>query len=262
MWNDLRGFLWLLKLGAVVNLYFLAKTYAPPLVFADAHVLIPAQLLFAVSAFRCLFPVRYENNVVFHDSPLSSIFLTRTLATCSEVALIYQLAYLIRLLNSDRIGWVDTLSWCMVAQVVVSQGFVWGAILSGRLRLYFYEELGWWLIYMANTIASIYLYATVDDFAGRDLLILLNLLFGAVYLPWQLLHLRALIKEAQLNEARKTSPPHVSLEAIKSGLHDSIYARNPTCDPQAWGGLIGATWMTAYWATLIPAWAYLIALKA
>ena len=45
----------------------------------------------------------------------------------------------------------------MVVQVVISQGFVWGAILTERLALYFYEELGWAIIFAANTIASAYL---------------------------------------------------------------------------------------------------------
>ena len=112
----------------------------PPLVSVEPKVLIPAQILFVVSAFRCLFPNRYTNNAVFHDSPLSSIFLTRFFATFSEVAYIYLFAYLIRLLNFNQVIWVNFLSWLMVFQVVISQFFVWCAILTGRLKLYFYED--------------------------------------------------------------------------------------------------------------------------
>ena len=103
-----------------------------------------------MSAFRCLFPNQYKGNVVFHDTPLSSIFLTRLLATFAEVAFIYQLSHVLRLLNVDRLGWVDALSWLMVVQVVISQLFVWGAILTGRLALYFWEELGWAVLVAAN----------------------------------------------------------------------------------------------------------------
>ena len=81
MFQDFTIFLWLLKLGALVNLYFLANTVVPPGNAVDPHLLVPAQILFAVSAFRCLFPNQYKGNVVFHDTPLSSIFLTRLLAT-------------------------------------------------------------------------------------------------------------------------------------------------------------------------------------
>ena len=154
MLQDFTIFLWLLKLGALVNLYFLANTLVPPASAVDPHLLVPAQILFAVSAFRCLFPNQYKGNVVFHDTPLSSIFLTRLLATFAEVAFIYQLSHVLRLLNVDRLGWVDALSWLMVAQVVISQCFVWGAILTGRLALYFWEELGWAILVAANAVAS------------------------------------------------------------------------------------------------------------
>ena len=42
----------------------------------------------------------------------------------------------------------------MVAQVVICQGFVWTAIITERHELYFFEESGWLLIFLANTIAS------------------------------------------------------------------------------------------------------------
>ncbi len=56
----------LLKLGAIVNLYFLAMTLGSGA--ADPYVVLPALILFAVSAYRCLYPVRYEHDVVFHAS--------------------------------------------------------------------------------------------------------------------------------------------------------------------------------------------------
>ncbi len=254
MKSDLKIFLWALKLGALVNLYFLGQTLVPPLVSADAHVLIPARILFAVSAFRCLFPVRYKDNIVFHDSFLSSVFLTRLFATFSEAALIYQLAYVLRLLNVDRVGWVEALSWWMVVQVVVSQCFVWGTILTGRLKLFYYEELGWALIYALNTVASVYLYATGDNLGGRELLLQLNLLFGVVYLPWQFIHLRVLRADARRRGAR----PGVTWNTLAKGMHQSIHTKNQTSKSEAWGGLVGITWMASYWATLIPMWVYTI----
>jgi hypothetical protein len=133
MFQDFTIFLWLLKLGVLVNLYFLANTLVPPGNTVDPRLRVPAQILFAVSGFRCLFPNQYKGNVVFHDTPLSSIFLTRLLATFAEVAFIYQLSQVLRLLNVGRVGWVDALSWMMVVLVVICQLFVWGGILTGRL---------------------------------------------------------------------------------------------------------------------------------
>jgi hypothetical protein len=262
MLGDFTVVLWLLKLGALVNLYFLVSTFALPS-GADLQIVAPAQILFGVSAFRCLFPCRYLDNVVLHDSPFSSIFLTRVLATFAEVAYIYQFSHVIRLLNADDVDWVDALSWVMVFQVVVSQGFVWGAILTGRLGLYFWEELGWMVIFSANTLASAHLYASVETLGTGEILLQLNLLFGLFYLPWQVVHLRALRAEARAageNADAETAEPrtHPSRELLAEGLRRSLHVRKRTTDAAAWGGWVGLTWMVAYWATLIPLWVHVV----
>jgi len=256
MGNDYTIHLWLLKLGALVNLYFLANTHALRSGEADPHIVIPAQILFAVSGYRCLFPNRYKDNVVLHASPLSSTLVTRVLATFAEVAWIYQFSHVIRLLNLEQVGWVEALSWLMVFQVVLSQLFVWGAILTGRLSLYFYEELGWALIFLANTIASAYLYLTVDALGSRETLLQLNLLFGLAYLPWQLNHLRVLRADARKRDETGEPNARVTRELIASHLQKSLYEWNRATDAASWGGLVGLTWMTAYWATLIPIWVH------
>src|SRR5690242_7124803 len=88
-------------------------------------------------------------------------------------------------------NWVTAISWLMVAQVVISQGLVWAAIVIERSDFYYYEELGWGLIFFANMIASAYLYV-IGSVADKKVLLQLNLLFGIVYLPWQVIHLTAL----------------------------------------------------------------------
>ena len=102
-------------------------------------------------------------NAVLHKSFLSSVFLTRFLATFVEVAYIYQFSYLIRLINSDQIPLVDVLSWLMVVQVIASQCFVWGAILTQKQTFYFYEELGWGVIFSINTVVSAILYVALGN---------------------------------------------------------------------------------------------------
>jgi hypothetical protein len=250
--------LWALKLGALANLYFLANTFALGSGVVDPHIVIPAQILFAVSGYRCLFPNRYKENVVLHASPLSSTLVTRVLATFAEVAWIYQLSHVVRLLNLEHIAWVDALAGVMVIAVLISQLFVWGAILTGRLSLYFYEELGWAVIFVANTIASACLYLTVDALGERETLLHLNLLFGLVYLPWQLIHLRALRADARaLDEVGDPHAP-VTRQLVADHLHRSLFEWKRATDAASWGGLVGLTWMTAYWATLIPMWVYQI----
>jgi len=254
MRNDFTVFLWLLKLGVFVNMYFLANTPALRAGETDPHIVIPAQILFVVSGYRCLFPNRYTDNVVLHASVLSSTLVTRVLATFVEVAWIYQFSHVIRLLNLEAVDWVDTLSWLMVLQVIISQLFVWAAILTGRLSLYFYEELGWAVIFVANTIASAFLYASIDALGGRETLLQLNLLFGLVYLPWQFIHLRALRADALKRDGTAERPTDITREFVANNLRRSFHERNRTTDAASWGGLVGLTWMTAYWATLIPMW--------
>jgi hypothetical protein len=248
MSTDFTVQLWLLKLGSVINLCLLANTFALPSSVADAHIVVPARIFFVVSAYRCLFPVRYEHEVVFHDSPFSSIFLTRLFATFSEVTYVYQFSYVLRRLNVNHVGWVDALTWVMVLQVLVSQALVWGAILTERFALYFYEELGWANIFGINTVLSGYLCATALGLGGARVLLYLSLLFGALYLPWQFFHLKALRAQARRSDASPAS------RTLAQGLARSLRARNPRRDAASWGGLIGLTWMMGYWATLLPLW--------
>jgi hypothetical protein len=256
MTKDFTIFLWLLKLGAPFNLYFLAATLTSRPDGFDPHIVVPAQILFAVCAYRCLFPNRYKDNVVLHESVLSSTLVTRLFATFAEVAWIYQFSHVLRLLNLENVGWVDGFSWLMVFAVGISQLFVWGAILTGRLSLYFYEELGWAVIFVANTLCSAYLALTVDDLGNRELLLHLNLLFGLVYLPWQGIHLRALRADAKKRDEASEPNTEVTRVPTTSHLYRSLHERNRATDSASWGGLVGLTWMTAYWATLIPLWVH------
>ena len=107
--------LWLLKLGALINLYFIVTTPSPFAANADVLLVGSAQFVFWASAYRCLFPVHYEHDVVFHDSVFSSIFVTRFLATIKEIAFIYLMSVVLRALNTDHIAWIDALSWLMSA---------------------------------------------------------------------------------------------------------------------------------------------------
>jgi hypothetical protein len=146
----------------------------------------------------------------------------------------------------------------MVAQVAISQGFVWGAILTGRLALYFWEELGWALLVAANAVASAGLWPSRASLGDAAIFLPINLLFGLVYLAWQVPNLRLQIADAR--QAGETLRPvtRVSWERLAEGMRRALRERNPTTDATAWGGLIGLTWMTGYFATLLPVWAHRI----
>src|SRR5262245_32228016 len=147
------------------------------------------------------------------------------LATLAEVAFIYQLSHVLRLLNVDRVGWVDAFSWLMVMLVVVSQVFVWSAILTGRLALYFWEELGWTMLVAANAVASADLYATRHARGDAAVLIHMNLLFALVYLAWQVPNLKLQIADARRAGESLQPLARVSWKMLAEGLRRS--ARGP-----------------------------------
>ena len=219
------------------------------------QLIIPARIFFLVSIYRCLFPVNYIGNIIFHSSFFSSIFLTRLFATCSEIAMIFQISYLIRLFNVNNIYLIDVLSSLMVVLVVFSQFFVWVAILKRKSIYYFYEEIGWFIIYAINTTVSIYLYFQLYLLNSVHLLIVLNILFGFFYLPWQILHLNYLRKN--IREVNENNFNRITYK-LSTGLFNSLTSKNISVKLEDWGGFIGMTWMTAYWATIMPLWIYVI----
>src|SRR5262245_50147338 len=257
MRGDYTIFLWLLKLGALPNLYFLANTVAIATVLpgADARVIIAALIFFSVSIYRCLSPVHYEHYVVFHDSAVSSVFITRLLATFSEVAYIFLLAQVLQKANVDNVGWVNAVARLMVVQVVVCQACVWVAILTERFQFYFYEELGWLFMYGANSIVSAFLY---EPPTGRDCLLILNVVFGVLYAPFQIVNLWKV--HAQVKAHGDTGAAW-TVDRFATGLRRSIRVKNRRTDAASWGGIVGAIWMAGYWATLLPLWVYAIVLS-
>ena len=141
--------------------------------------------------------------------------------------------------------------------MVVSQCFVWGAIVTGRFGLYFWEELGWAVLIAANAAASAALWPERDALGDAGILLTLNLLFAAVYLVWQVPNLR--LQRADARRARQTrsrcacaGPP------LREGLRRSLHERHATTDATAWGGLVVLLWMAGYFATLLPLWAHTI----
>jgi len=118
--------------------------------------------------------------------------------------------------------------------------------------LCFYEELCWEILFVANTLASAYVRFTLPDGGPAASLLNFNLAFGVVYLPWQVIHLKV-----ELADARAAPPSKRPLGArLREGLSRALFGRNPARSFAAWKGWVGLTWMSAYWATVIPLWVY------
>ena len=242
-----------LVLGALLNIWLLYETAGSE---APLPVLVPARIFFVVSAFRCTFPCRYKGNVVLRDTWLSSIILTRTLATIAEVSWIYQLAWL-GLALSPASWEIFFLAVGMMVSVVLAQGCVWIAVLSNTNSLMYWEELGWAAIFVLNTLINV---VVVSPPASLDGPRLVSLCFGCVYLPYQLLlHVPKLYADRRVEKHASRSSasigvgtgvcPVVSWQSARR----ATYFRAPTTDWQRWGGFVGAVWMVCYWG-LLPLW--------
>ncbi|MCR9096990.1 MAG: hypothetical protein NXI30_22440 [bacterium] len=253
---DLTPFLHALKLGTITNVAFLIHALSIPADRRDPLLVIPGAILFAVSAWRCCLPNRYEGNVVLHDTVLSSAFVTRVLATFSEVAYVSFFAVaLMRLDPTGRPG-VQAIAIFMVAAATISQGFVWTAILTDRYRLYVYEEIGWLVLFAGHTVGAGWLFFDDPTDAGTRSLLVLALVFGAGYLPWQLFHLRFLVREAR--EQERDPAPGGGDTSISQRVRATLFVRERATSSEAWGGIIGVTWMAAYWVLVIPVWMHVI----
>ena len=248
--------LWILKVGVLVNVYFLFQTFNEPFSSLDPYLLIPAQILFLISAYRCMFPVNYSSHAVLHDNIFSSVFITRFFVTFVEISYIYMFSYVIRIINNYELLIVDIFSLLMVIQVSISQFFVWTAILTKNENLYFYEEIGWFIIFLLNFLCSAIILLTLKVFNNFEILLYLNLLFGIGYLPWQIFHLKSI--KARVNKLKNDNSGNYIRTTLVQGFKYSLKKRVVSHNPEDWGGMIGFTWMLNYFVTLIPVWVYFI----
>ena len=92
-----------IKIGSISNAMLLYLTFYLNL-DAPSYSLTPARIFLFVNMFRCTFPNHFHNKIVLHDTLLSSIWITRFLATFSEVIFMYTLSALARDLNLIRDG--------------------------------------------------------------------------------------------------------------------------------------------------------------
>jgi len=245
-----------LILGAALNAYL---AYVCFVTMADHNrsALVPAQIFVVVCGYRCAFPNRYNNSVVLWDTWLSSLFLTRVLATFAEIAWIWQLAWFLREQGGSLSTLIAVGSWIMVASCVVAQCCVWSALLFETKGLMFYEEALWTAMFVINTAASAQLYVEgASD--GYETLLVISIVFGLLHLPFQLCgHLPDLAGEPRGCQVLGdfTGP------RFKAGLQKALYHRVPASESEGaaqWGGLVGLVWFVVYMAVL-PLWPVLLA---
>ena len=145
----------------------------------------------------------------------------------------------------------------MVIQVTISQFFCWGAILIKYERFYFYEELGWFIIFLFNSICSIILLNS-NISSDHNILVILNIIFGILYLPWQVFHLKSILNRIKGNKDIQNQSMKFNVEKMKMEFNNSFHERKVTYEQSDWGGVVGIMWMYGYWILIIPIWVFYI----
>ncbi|MFL2900580.1 MAG: hypothetical protein ACJZ62_02650 [Candidatus Pelagibacterales bacterium] len=254
MYKNLLNFL---RVGVISNLILLWGTFTYLDATDNLWILVPAQFLLLISAYRCMFPVNYASKAVLFDSILSSVFITRFLVTIVEVTYIFMFSHVLRIINDEEYMFVTVLSWLMVIQVTISQFFCWGAILIKYERFYFYEELGWFIIFLLNSICSIILLNS-NISSDHNVLIILNIIFGILYLPWQVFHLKSILDRIKGNNDIQNQSMQFNIEKMKIELNNAFHERKVSYEQSDWGRVVGIMWMYGYWILIIPIWVFYI----
>ena len=91
-------------------------------------------------------------------------------------------------------------------------------------------------------------------------LIIISMVFGSLYLPWQVLHLKSITNRINTNPEIKAQEFKMNLSKVKFEFKSSIYDRNVSFDINDWGRVVGMMWMYGYWILFIPVWMFYIIL--
>lgn len=227
-------------------------------------VMIPAQVFILVCGYRCIFPNRYNECVVLHDTWLSSIWLTRCLATFSETFWLWQLAYLNRDLNQLMPGgpqmWIDVCSWVIVFLVCFAQCCVWASMMFETDILMWYEEFNWLFMFVLNTAINIVFFFSggMESSDPRWTCVYLSLVFGAIFLPFQIIGHLPYIVNVDRAEKQKKEKLNLTCKQINKGCWRVMVHRKATNNYADWGHFVGAFWMFGYWI-LEPFWLLYVA---
>ncbi|XP_063693635.1 uncharacterized protein LOC134825387 [Bolinopsis microptera] len=230
-------------LGVLPNLYLLWTLLHLP----ATTITTCATIFIGINTFRCVFPNRYNNNIVLRDTVLSSIFITRLLATFSEVSWLIMLSEVAKDLDTLTVQspTISLLADTLPPICILAQCFVWSSIILHTDSLMFWEEFFWFLLFIINTgINLVFLHH-----GHHSILITLSLLHGALYLPWQILNLKFILS--------LDDPPFcfsdVTVTRVVQGLKRAVWYRKQSVVREDWGGWIGESWMFCYWVVM-PVW--------
>ena len=108
-----------------------------------------------------------------------------------------------------------------------------------------------------NSICSIILLNS-NISSDHNILVILNIIFGILYLPWQVFHLKSILNRIKGNKDIQNQSIQFNKEKMKMELNNSFHERKVTYEQSDWGGVVGIMWMYGYWILIIPIWVFYI----
>ena len=101
---------------------------------------------------------------------------------------------------------------------------------------------------------------SLDVSNAHHSLIIINIVFGILYLPWQVLHLKSITQRINSNSEIKAQEFKINSSKVMHEFKNSISDRKVSFDSKDWGGTVGMMWMYGYWILFIPTWMFYIIL--
>ena len=77
-------------------------------------------------------------------------------------------------------------------------------------------------IFSINTILSVFLYLFAEIHNAQVVLLIISIIFGFLYLPWQVIHLRMIKRRVRQMSQSEGSLPEFKSEIFFKGLRESF----------------------------------------
>lgn len=157
--------------------------------------------------------------------------------------------------------WIDASAYLMVFLVCFAQCCVWSSFIFETDVLMWYEEFNWAFMFILNSAINLYFFFSDDMAKSSDprwSTVYLSLLFGIIYLPFQILGHLPYIDNIDRQERRKKEKINLNWAQVKKGCWRSLTHRKQSTSAKAWGNSVGAFWMFGYFI-LEPFWVLIVA---
>lgn len=227
-----------------VGLWFQAARVELPVTEYRVWQLVLSGIYVAVCAFRSAFPRVDLERFCLWDTPLSAIFIGRFVATLAEMCFAMQCAlFLSKLSAVANIGYLETLSVCIIPAIMLAQCCCWYAVITLNHLGHAVEELLWAVLLALLTVGLVGSWFHTHGALRIIISVAIAGCSGAV-LVMSLVDIPMYL--ARWRQSRRLERRYLSLVR---GLTDTLMRRHATNSWIVWRS--EALWMTLYFSVAV-----------